>query len=189
MSFCSRHLAALRQGNRFREGRSVGKNASQTALGGLGNERDVIAAFNSWSGQTNGHAAEWLQAMGHDLASVKSVTAENIRSQVKPDITVRVVGRKAAVHKVSVKLISSAGTTNSIARATIGNFQSFFSPPADVLELISLYTGAISPDGRKGLSDRRRVKAHELTPEEQQTVVRWLNSKSHKIVDWASPRH
>lgn len=165
------------------------KTASQTARGGLKNEQDVADLFNRWtndSSATNRVVTSWLQAMGHlQPTSITEVVATNPRDTHKRDITVRVTsGLSTRTHHISIKLLTSrrGSGTNHLQRLTLDSFARLFSAPPSVMQLLRLYTGDVTPTGRKGLSDKRRVKGPEFTTDEQQTVLSWLKTNRSAVL-------
>lgn len=172
--------------------------ASRTARNGLQNEEQVSDLFSAWEppdrrtpdlAQALVPVDDWLRKMGHDPLQITRVQSTTHNDTFKRDLTIQVwKGTRTpsvSVHQISVKLLSSrlGSGTNQVQRLTIESFVRQFSPPPDVAELLKLYTGATAPDAsRSGLSDARRVRAHEFSADEQRKVVAWLETHQNEIL-------
>jgi hypothetical protein len=150
---------------------------SDTAKQGFQNERYVINHFNQW--QTDNMAQDWLKILGHPIENILSVRATQVSGSHKADISVAVKeGRETSLHYIQVKLVSNLQGFNQIDKRWIDRYCELWNIPTDIVRLLKLYTGELSPTKRG--KDSRRMLADEFEQSDQAKLIKFLSdNKTH----------
>ncbi|MBQ6854194.1 MAG: type II restriction endonuclease [Alphaproteobacteria bacterium] len=160
------------------------KKGSETAKAGFQNEKDVVNIFNQW--ETNKLARDWLVAMNYDLKDIEYVKAEKIKGSYKADIQVQVritIKFKSLIdcQNIQVKLVSNAKGFNQIDKRWLVKYKDMWNIPNDVYTILQHYVGELPPY-KANTKDSRRMFINEMTIEEQNILLTWLNENKYLIV-------
>jgi len=154
---------------------------SNTAKNGFKNENDVIDKFNNWKKDED--ATKWLFLMGYDLTEIEKVEAF-ILSGYKTDVQVQVnikLKKIIDVQNLQVKLVSNLIGFNQIDKRWIDKYNEMWDIPKDVIVLLKLYSGEISPKVQNP-KDRRRTFANEFSDLEKSKLLNWLDKNKTLII-------
>ncbi len=154
---------------------------SNTAKNGFKNEKDVIDKFNNWKKDED--ATKWLFLMGYDLTEIEKVEAF-ILSGYKTDVQVQVnikLKKIIDVQNLQVKLVSNLKGFNQIDKRWIDKYNEMWDIPKDVIVLLKLYSGEISPKVQNP-KDRRRTFANEFSDLEKSKLLNWLDKNKTLII-------
>lgn len=155
---------------------------SQIAKQGFQNEYDVIEIFNNW--EQNTIAKDWLKTMGYDLKKIEFVKAIKIRGSHKADIQIQVtIKMKEEIdsQNISIKLVSNTRWFNQIDKRRLRNYAELWDIKEDVLLLLKYFCWEIRPY-RTGTRDSRRMFLNEMTNQEVDKIIHFLESKKMMIV-------
>ena len=156
---------------------------SQTAKGGFENENDIVAKFNNWKIDSN--AKKWLVAMGYELKEIENVKAVKLSNRYKTDVQVQMtiyMKNIISAENLSIKLVSNPTGFNQIDKRWIKKYIEMWSIPEDVVKILRLFTGEISPKHKANLKDSRRMFFNEMTTEEQKKVLSFFSKNKFLIV-------
>lgn len=158
------------------------KLGSETAKGGLRNEKDVIDRFNNWAKDET--AQKWLEAMGYKIDDIEYVKASKIRGQYKADVQVRVriiikLKSQEDLQNLQVKLVSNPQGFNQIDKRWVDKYVELWDIPEDITKILKLFTGEIKPT-KKGLKDKRRMLLTEMDKGDQDKILNFF--KRNKIL-------
>lgn len=154
---------------------------SQTAKNGFLNEDDIVDKFNNW--EADEEAKKWLLIMEYrldDIEYVKAVKLSGYKTDVQVQITVKL---KEAIdaQNLQVKLVSNPKGFNQIDKRWVDKYIEMWAIPADISDLLKLYTGETVPN-IPNPKDERRMFANEFSQENQAKILTWLNENQSLIV-------
>lgn len=154
---------------------------SKTAKDGFKNEQHIADKFNSWV--RDDEAKEWLIIMGYTLERIEYVKAVVIRGY-KADVNVKVqVKLKDAldIENIQVKLVSNKKGFNQIDKRWLKSYNELWNIPLEVYTILEYFTGELKPY-KNEVRDRRRMFMDELSEEERNLVLNWLNDNKLLII-------
>jgi len=158
---------------------------SKTAKDGFKNEDFVIQCFNDW--ESNELAQNWLKEMKYDLDDIEYVQANKVKGSFKADVQVEIritikLKSLTDIQNLQVKLVSNPKGFNQIDKRWLKNYNELWNIPSDVYELLQYFTGEKKPkiDNPR---DERRMFADELSEDEQQLLLKFLNDNKTLIVN------
>ncbi|WNM16197.1 hypothetical protein [Mesomycoplasma ovipneumoniae] len=157
------------------------KLGSKTAKDGFRNEQHIADKFNDW--QNDDEAKEWLTIMGYTLEKIEYVRAIVIRGY-KADLNVKVqVKLKDAldIENIQVKLVSNKKGFNQIDKRWLKSYNELWNIPLNVYKILRYFTGELKPY-KDNVRDNRRMFMDELTDEERNLVLDWLNNNKLLII-------
>ncbi|MDO6826188.1 hypothetical protein Q4516_02615 [Mesomycoplasma ovipneumoniae] len=157
------------------------KLGSKTAKDGFRNEQHIADKFNDW--QNDDEAKEWLTIMGYTLKKIEYVRAIVIRGY-KADLNVKVqVKLKDAldIENIQVKLVSNKKGFNQIDKRWLKSYNELWNIPLNVYKILRYFTGELKPY-KDNVRDNRRMFMDELTDEERNLVLDWLNNNKLLII-------
>ncbi|WP_337904553.1 hypothetical protein, partial [Mesomycoplasma ovipneumoniae] len=157
------------------------KLGSKTAKDGFRNEQHIADKFNDW--QNDDEAKEWLTIMGYTLEKIEYVSAIVIRGY-KADLNVKVqVKLKDAldIENIQVKLVSNKKGFNQIDKRWLKSYSELWNIPLNVYKILQYFTGELKPY-KDNVRDNRRMFMDELTDEERNLVLDWLNNNKLLII-------
>lgn len=155
---------------------------SRTAKGGFANEDSVVSKFNNW--EHDADASQWLSIMGYDLSQIEYVKAVKLHGY-KTDVQVQVtIKLKEAIdcQNLQVKLISNPKGFNQVDKRWVDRYVEMWDIPAEICELLKLYTGETKDKLRAGRRNSKRMFADEFTEAEQAALLSWLSRNKTLIV-------
>lgn len=166
---------------------------SETARGGFANEKAVARKFNYW--ETDKEAQKWLTIMGYKLKSIRSVEATVLHGY-KTDVQIGVIiklKRGTSIQNLTIKKSNKNADYNQIDKRWIRNYKDLWNIPENVIELLKIFTGEISPsqllrEGRitrdkyTSLRDKykRRFFLDEFSEKDRTTLIDFF--KDNKIL-------
>lgn len=154
---------------------------SLTAKNGFKNEKDIADKFNNW--ETDSEAQKWLQIMEYKLDEIEYVKAVIISGH-KADLNVQIMiklKQAVDVENLQIKLVSNLKGFNQIDKRWVDKYVDMWDIPVNVTELIKKYTGEIPPTVSCP-KDGRRTFANEFSPEDQKTLLSWLEDNKSLIL-------
>lgn len=157
------------------------KLGSKTAKDGFRNEQHIADKFNDW--KNDYEAKEWLTIMGYTLEKIEYVKAIII-SGYKADLNVKVqVKLKDAldIENIQVKLVSNKKGFNQIDKRWLKSYNELWNIPLNVYTILEYFTGELKPY-KDDVRDNRRMFMDELTDEERNLVLDWLNNNKLLII-------
>ncbi len=157
---------------------------SQTAKQGFQNEYDVIKQFNDWKKSTI--AQDWLKVMGYDIKKIEFVKAIKITWSHKADIQVQIkvmikLKDEIDTQNISIKLVSNKKGFNQIDKRWLLHYAKLWKIQEDVLVLLKYFCGEIKPY-KSWTKDSRRMFITEMTKEEADKIINFLNKNKMMIV-------
>lgn len=164
---------------------------SETAKGGFANERAVAKKFDKW--KKDKEAQKWLKIMGYNLKGIKDVKAEVLHGH-KTDIQVKVsitLKKLISIQNLSIKKANSDADYNQIDKRWVKNYIEMWDIPEDIVILLKIFCGEISPDDllKEGkitqqkynsLRDKRRFFMDEFEEKHKKSLVNFF--KKNKIL-------
>lgn len=157
------------------------KLGSETAKGGFRNEDDIVRKFNDW--KKDADAQKWLEIMGYPLNEIEKVEALRLSGE-KTDVQVQItiyMKNAIAAENLSVKLVSNPEGFNQIDKRWVDKYVELWRIPEDIVELLKVYTGEITPT-KPGLKDKRRMFLNEMSEEDQKKIVDFFDRNKILIV-------
>jgi len=158
---------------------------STTAKNGFKNETFVVEEFNNW--KESELSQSWLKAMNYNLDEIESVNATKVKGSYKADVQVAInieikLTNLTDIQNLQVKLVSNPKGFNQIDKRWLKSYKELWDIPSDVYELLQYFTGEKKPkiDNPR---DERRMFADELSKEEQQLLLNFLNDNKTLIVN------
>lgn len=154
---------------------------SLTAKNGFKNEDDIVNKFNNW--QTDNEAKKWLNLMGYNLDEIQLVEAVKLHGY-KTDIQVKItIYFKTAINKqnLSIKLVSNPQGFNQIDKRWVDKYAELWEIPDNVVKILKLFTGEIKPY-KQNTKDKRRMFLNEMSEEEQNSLLKFVESNKILIV-------
>ncbi len=158
------------------------KLGSETAKAGFQNETDVMERFNNW--EKDEVSQKWLSIMGYKIEEIEYVKAVKIKGSFKADVQIQVsIKLKDAIdcQNIQVKLVSNPKGYNQIDKRWIKKYVELWEIPSDISDILKLYTGENLPY-TENPRDKRRMFADELSEQEQQKILDFLNSNKTLIL-------
>ena len=157
---------------------------SSIAKAGFDNEQYVVDIFNNW--QKSDLAKKWLEAMNYNVDDIEFVKAERIKGSYKADVQVQikvVIKLKYLIdcQNIQVKLVSNRRGFNQVDKRWLCKYNELWNIPEDVYLLLKYYTGELPPY-KKDTKDKRRMFINELSQEEQNKILKWLDENKYLIV-------
>ena len=156
---------------------------SQTAKDGFENENGIVTKFNNW--KIDKDAKKWLVTMGYELKEIENVKAVKLSNRYKTDVQVQItiyMKKAISAENLSIKLVSNPTGFNQIDKRWIKKYIEMWSIPEDVVKILKLFTGEISPRNKANLKDNRRMFFSEMTKEEQEKVLNFFSKNKFLIV-------
>lgn len=158
---------------------------STTAKNGFKNEDFTVSEFNNW--QESILAQSWLKAMNYNLEDVESVKATKVKGSYKADIQVEIIieiklKNLIDIQNIQVKLVSNPRGFNQIDKRWLKSYKELWAIPNEVYELLQYFTGEKAPKITNP-RDERRMFADELSHNEQQLLLKFLNDNKILIVN------
>ncbi|MBR8465140.1 type II restriction endonuclease [Campylobacter sp. faydin G-140] len=157
------------------------KLGSKTAKDGFKNEQHIADKFNNWEIDNEGR--DWLIIMGYNLERIDYVKAIVI-SGYKSDLNVKVqVKLKDAldIENIQVKLVSNKKGFNQVDKRWLKSYNELWNIPSDIYKILQYFTGELKPY-KNNVRDNRRMFMDELTEEEINLVLNWLNDNKLLII-------
>ena len=157
---------------------------SKTAKDGFKNEDFVVSCFNDW--ENNDLAQKWLKEMNYNLKEIESVEANKIKGSFKADVQIKIhiaIKLKSLedVQNLQVKLVSNSQGFNQIDKRWVDNYKELWNIPENILKILKHFTGELSPY-IKNTRDERRMFADELSKEDQENLLSFLQENKTLIV-------
>lgn len=157
---------------------------SKTAKDGFKNEDFVIQCFNDW--KNNNLAQDWLKEMEYNLNDIEYVEANKVKGSFKADIQVEIritikLKSLTDVQNLQVKLVSNPQGFNQIDKRWVKNYEEMWKIPKNILTILKYFTGEKSPY-IKNPKDTRRMFAHELSKQDQESLLNFLENNKTLIV-------
>jgi hypothetical protein len=157
---------------------------SKTAKGGFKNESDVIDIFNDW--KSNLTAQEWLREMNYNFKDIEYVKASKVKGQYKADIQVRItivikLKSQEDLQNLQVKLVSNPQGFNQVDKRWVDKYVEMWNIPADVVDLLKLFSGEKTPNIKNG-RDSRRMFLDEMSVSDQEKVVKFFTDNKILII-------
>lgn len=155
---------------------------SETAKNGFKNEHEVTEKFNNW--ETDEEAKKWLLIMNYkldDIEFVKAVVLHGYKADVNVQIQIKL---KSAidVQNIQVKLVSNESGFNQIDKRWLKSYKEMWNIPEGVYKIFQYFTGEIKPY-KTGTRDNRRMFLDEMTEEERNLLIGWINSNKVMIIN------
>jgi hypothetical protein len=150
------------------------KLGSKTAKRGFKNEDDVVDKFNNWENDED--AQKWLEKMGYPVDEIEKVEAVKLHGY-KTDVQVQItiyMKEAIAAENLSVKLISNPRGYNQVDKRWVDRYTELWDIPDDVIRILKLFTGEISPKNTERLKDERRVFLTEMAEEDQNKLLNFF---------------
>ena len=158
------------------------KLGSATAKGGFRNEDDIVAKFNDWKNDED--AQKWLEIMGYPIDEIEKVEAVKLHGY-KTDVQVQVIiymKKAIAAENLSIKLVSNPQGFNQVDKRWVDNYVELWDIPADVVKILKMFTGEISPKSSRGLRDKRRMFFDEMEEGSQKKILDFFSKNKVLIV-------
>ncbi len=155
---------------------------SYTAKSGFENETIIIDKFNNW--KTDKEAKKWLIIMGYVIDKIDSIKAVKVSNKYKTDIQVQItiyMKKTISAENLSIKLVSHSTGFNQIDKRWIKKYAEMWSIPKDVVKILKLFTGEISPN-KKNPRDNRRMFFDEMKKEQQNKVLDFFSKNKFLII-------
>ncbi|MCR4334528.1 MAG: type II restriction endonuclease [Patescibacteria group bacterium] len=159
---------------------------SKTAKAGFKNEQDVIDRFNNW--KNDKIAQDWLTEMNYKVDDIEFVKALKVRGSYKADVQVRItivikLKSQEDLQNLQVKLVSNLeGGFNQIDKRWTDKYAELWNIPKDVIKILKLFTGEISPEKKKKLKDLRRMSFLEMNEIDQGKIINFFNENKILII-------
>ncbi|WP_068269001.1 PDDEXK family nuclease [Caviibacter abscessus] len=154
---------------------------SKTAKNGFKNEQHIVNKFNNW--KNDNEAKEWLIIMGYSLEKIESVKAI-ILSGYKADLNIKIkVKLKNAldIENMQVKLVSNKKGFNQIDKRWLKSYNELWNIPLNVQTILKYFSGELKPY-KNEVRDNRRMFIDELSENEKNLVLSWLNDNKLLII-------
>ena len=158
------------------------KLGSATAKGGFRNEDDIVAKFNDWKNDED--AQKWLEIMGYPIDEIEKVEAVKLHGY-KTDVQVQItiyMKKAIAAENLSIKLVSNPQGFNQVDKRWVDNYVELWDIPADVVKILKMFTGEISPKSSRGLRDKRRMFFDEMEEGSQKKILDFFSKNKVLIV-------
>ena len=158
------------------------KLGSATAKGGFRNEDDIVAKFNDWKNDED--AQKWLEIMGYPIDEIEKVEAVKLhgyKTDVQAQITIY-MKKAIAAENLSIKLVSNPQGFNQVDKRWVDNYVELWDIPADVVKILKMFTGEISPKSSRGLRDKRRMFFDEMEEGSQKKILDFFSKNKVLIV-------
>jgi hypothetical protein len=158
------------------------KLGSDTAKGGFKNEDDIVLKFNNW--EKDEDAKKWLVIMGYpidEIEKVKAVKLHGYKTDVQAQITIY-MKKAIAAENLSVKLVSNPQGFNQVDKRWIDKYVELWNIPEDIILILKMFTGEISPKEIKGLRDRRRVFLDEMDEAARNKILNFFSKNKVLII-------
>jgi len=158
------------------------KLGSATAKGGFRNEDDIVAKFNDWKNDED--AQKWLEIMGYPIDEIEKVEAVKLHGY-KTDVQVQItiyMKKAIAAENLSIKLVSNPQGFNQVDKRWVDNYVELWDIPADVVKILKMFTGEISPKSSRGLRDKRRIFFDEMEEGSQKKILDFFSKNKVLIV-------
>ena len=155
---------------------------SATAKGGFRNEDDIVAKFNDWKNDED--AQKWLEIMGYPIDEIEKVEAVKLhgyKTDVQAQITIY-MKKAIAAENLSIKLVSNPQGFNQVDKRWVDNYVELWDIPADVVKILKMFTGEISPKSSRGLRDKRRMFFDEMEEGSQKKILDFFSKNKVLIV-------
>ena len=162
--------------------RNLIKLGSQTAKGGFRNEDDIVRKFNDWKNDED--AQKWLEIMGYPIDEIEKVEAVKLHGY-KTDVQVQItiyMKKAIAAENLSIKLVSNPQGFNQVDKRWVDNYVELWDIPADVVKILKMFTGEISPKSSRGLRDKRRMFFDEMEEGSQKKILDFFSKNKVLIV-------
>ena len=156
---------------------------SYTAKGGFENENKIVAKFNNW--KTDQEAQSWLVIMGYVIKEIESIKAVKLSNRYKTDVQVQItiyMKKAISAENLSIKLVSNPAGFNQIDKRWIKKYAEMWNIPEDIVKILQLFTGEISPKNRENLRDNRRMFLNEMKKEEQKKVLDFFSKNKFLVI-------
>jgi len=157
------------------------KLGSQTAKNGFKNEDDIVDKFNNW--ETDEDSQKWLNIMGYPIKEIEKVEAMKLHGY-KTDVQVQItiyLKKAIAAENLSIKLVSNSQGFNQIDKRRIDKYVEMWELPADITNILKIFTGEISPTA-SGLKDQRRMFLNEMSESDQNKIVSYFSKNKILVV-------
>ena len=167
------------------------KIGSETAKSGFENERDIIAKFENWKHDLD--AQKWLKIMNYDISKIKNVTGSVIHGE-KADIQIQInIKTEDRLSKENLSLKKSTADFNQIDKRWIKNYIDLWNIPSNVVTLLKMFTGELSPkdlmtikkitkEKYGSLRDKRRIFLDEMNKDDRDTILNFFKNNKDLII-------
>jgi len=166
---------------------------SETAKGGFANEKTIAKKFDNW--KEDKEAQKWLKIMGYNLREIEKVEAVILHGyktdvQIKVTITLK---NAISVQNLSIKKANNNADYNQIDKRWVRNYVEMWNIPEDVVNLLEIFCGKISPkqllkedkiteQKYKSLRDKRRFFMDEFENKDKRLLIDFFKRNKLLIV-------
>lgn len=115
-----------------------------------------------------------------EIEFVKAITLSRFKADIQVQITIKL---KEAINaeNIQVKLVSNLKGFNQIDKRWIDKYTEMWNIPNDITILLKEYTGELPPK-IENPKDHRRTFANELSEENKNKLIKWLQNNQSLIV-------
>ena len=166
---------------------------SETAKGGFANEKDIANKFNNW--RTDKEAKRWLKTMGYKLNKIKKVKAivlHGYKTDVQVQVTI-VMENAISTQNISIKKANNDADYNQVDKRWVNSYAKMWGMPNDLIFLLKLFSGEISPKKLlknkeitrlkyNSLRDKRRFFIDEFNSKEQAKLVGFFKKNKFLVL-------
>lgn len=160
----------------------LAKWGSDVAIGGSRNETDIRNKFKDW--QNDSDAQSWLNTLGYNIRDIREINFILPGRKYKTDLQLEVylyAKNEPDIINLQIKLVTGGTGFNQVDRRPLSKAANEWSMPDDVVELMKLFSGEMSPY-KKNSQAPNRMFLNEFTEEEFVIIEQWFENNIDLIV-------